>query len=123
MGDSAYPMAPGKAAIPLILKNLTDRNLNKYIQGGGGSMAGEDAAALGILLSHVTSASEVKERLALYSQLRVKRVAEIQIFSTRHQWDPSKLSKGEALYFDGKCPGEAALMIPNPVKGANASLI
>ena len=76
-------------------------------------MAVEDAAALGILLSHVKSVSEVEERLALYNQLRVKRVAGIQIISTMHQWDPSKLSKEEASHFDGKCPGKSAPVLPN----------
>jgi hypothetical protein len=78
-------------------------------------MAVEDAAALGILLSHVTSASEVEERLALYNQLRVKRVAGIQIISSMHQWDSSKLSEEEASRFDGKCPGKSGPVLPNSV--------
>ncbi|KAH7110262.1 hypothetical protein EDB81DRAFT_768925 [Dactylonectria macrodidyma] len=84
VGDAAHPMAP--------------------VRSQGASMAGEDAAALGILLSRVKSTSEVEERLALYNQLRVKRVAGVQTISTMHQWDSSRLSKEEASYFDERCP-------------------
>ncbi|TDZ38247.1 3-hydroxybenzoate 6-hydroxylase 1 [Colletotrichum spinosum] len=86
IGDAAHPMPPLRAQ--------------------GASMAIEDAAALGVLFSDRSSVDEVPERLQLFNQLRVKRAATIQIISSQHKWDPTKVPAEYLHYFDGKVPRE-----------------
>ncbi|TDZ65231.1 3-hydroxybenzoate 6-hydroxylase 1 [Colletotrichum trifolii] len=86
IGDAAHPMPPLRAQ--------------------GASMAIEDAAALGVLFSDKSSVDEVPERLQLFNQLRVKRAATIQIISSQHKWDSTKVPAEYLHYFDGKVPRE-----------------
>lgn len=67
-------------------------------------MAIEDAAALGVLLSNMTSKDDISARLDMFNQLRVKRVAATQIASSMHQWDPTRVSEEQRQYFDGDVP-------------------
>ncbi|KXH29462.1 hypothetical protein CSAL01_01673 [Colletotrichum salicis] len=80
IGDAAHPMPPGAA------------------------MAIEDAAALGVLLSSMTSKDEISTRLDMFNQLRLKRVAATQTASSQHQWDPTRVSEEQRQYFDGDIP-------------------
>ncbi|KAK1717356.1 uncharacterized protein BDZ83DRAFT_30806 [Colletotrichum acutatum] len=67
-------------------------------------MAIEDAAALGVLLSNVTSKDDISTRLDMFNQLRLKRVAATQTVSSMHQWDPTRVSEEQRQYFDGDVP-------------------
>ncbi|KAJ0303216.1 hypothetical protein COL516b_006730 [Colletotrichum fioriniae] len=67
-------------------------------------MAIEDAAALGVLLSNMTSKDDISARLDMFNQLRVKRVAATQTASSMHQWDPTRVSEEQRQYFDGDVP-------------------
>lgn len=67
-------------------------------------MAVEDAAALGVLFSDMTSEDEVSARLELFNKLRVNRVAGTQIISSMHKWDPTQVSKDDSGYFEGNIP-------------------
>ncbi|CZR40566.1 uncharacterized protein FPRO_05466 [Fusarium proliferatum ET1] len=84
IGDAAHPMPPTRAQ--------------------GASMAIEDAAALGVLLSDLDSKDDVYPRLELFSKLRAPRVASTQVISSMHQWDPAKLRESEKRFFNGKIP-------------------
>ncbi|KAM6540354.1 hypothetical protein FALCPG4_002072 [Fusarium falciforme] len=84
IGDAAHPMPPTRAQ--------------------GASMALEDAAALGMLLSDMASEDEVPARLDLFNALRVPRVAVTQIISSMHQWDPTQVLEDEVHHFGDKVP-------------------
>ncbi|KAF5962979.1 salicylate hydroxylase [Fusarium bulbicola] len=84
IGDAGHPMPPTRAQ--------------------GASMAIEDAAALGILLSNLDSEDDIYPRLELFSKLRAPRVASTQIISSMHKWDPTKVKESEKRFFDGKIP-------------------
>ncbi|TIC92552.1 6-hydroxynicotinate 3-monooxygenase [Colletotrichum higginsianum] len=84
IGDAAHPMPPLRAQ--------------------GASMAIEDAAALGVLLSQVESADEVPARMDMFNKLRWCRVAATQLLSSEHRWDPSQLSAEQRGYFSGDVP-------------------
>ncbi|CAJ0538530.1 Ff.00g065910.m01.CDS01 [Fusarium sp. VM40] len=68
----------------------------------GASMAIEDAAALGILLSDMDSKDDIPARLKQFDELRVPRVAATQIISAMHQRDPSKVKDEEKHFFNGR---------------------
>ncbi|KAI6764132.1 hypothetical protein HG530_007921 [Fusarium avenaceum] len=84
IGDAAHPMPPTRAQ--------------------GASMAIEDAAALGILLSDIDSEDDIPARLKQFDELRVPRVAATQIISAMYQWDPSKVKDEEKHFFNGRIP-------------------
>ncbi|KAK1489646.1 hypothetical protein CTAM01_11085 [Colletotrichum tamarilloi] len=84
IGDAAHPMPPVRAQ--------------------GAAMAIEDAGALGVLLSNVTSKDDISTRLDMFNQLRVKRVAATQTASSMHQWDPTRVSEEQRQHFDGNVP-------------------
>ncbi|OHE97265.1 hypothetical protein CORC01_07519 [Colletotrichum orchidophilum] len=84
IGDAAHPMPPVRAQ--------------------GAAMAIEDAAALGVLLSALTSKDEIETRLDMFNRLRVKRVAGTQTTSSQHRWDPTLVTEEQRQYFDGDVP-------------------
>ncbi|WQF88258.1 Putative FAD-binding domain, FAD/NAD(P)-binding domain superfamily [Colletotrichum destructivum] len=103
IGDAAHPMPPLRAQ--------------------GASMAIEDAAALGVLLSQVGSADEVPARMDMFNKLRWGRVAATQLLSSEHRWDPSRLSEEQRGYFGGDVPRESFLRPVSNVCRGPADLV
>ncbi|KAF4422340.1 6-hydroxynicotinate 3-monooxygenase [Colletotrichum fructicola] len=84
IGDAAHPMPPLRAQ--------------------GASMAIEDAAALGVFLSRLTTLEDIPTRLEMFNDLRVKRAATVQLMSSQHKWDPRKIPAEYVHYFGEDIP-------------------
>ncbi|EQB48344.1 hypothetical protein CGLO_12432 [Colletotrichum gloeosporioides Cg-14] len=84
IGDAAHPMPPLRAQ--------------------GASMAIEDAAALGVLMSRLTTLEDIPTRLEMFNDLRVKRAATVQLMSSQHKWDPKKVPEEYVHYFGEDIP-------------------
>ncbi|GKT44843.1 6-hydroxynicotinate 3-monooxygenase [Colletotrichum spaethianum] len=106
IGDAAHPMPPREYSHFLLIFEPAFVNLIHPVRAQGASMAIEDAAALGVLLSKIDSKEEISTRLDMFNKLRLKRVAATQLLSAEHRWDPTVLSEEQRGYFDGKVPRE-----------------
>lgn len=78
--------------------------------GQGASMALEDAAALGVLLSDMQPAAStsVGERLGLFDALRLSRVRAAQSMSNKMMGPPDQLAAEVRKYYAGEIPGANA---------------
>ncbi|ETN41513.1 uncharacterized protein HMPREF1541_03449 [Cyphellophora europaea CBS 101466] len=76
--------------------------------GQGASMAMEDAAALEVLFSRLSTAGEVQSRLNIFNDLRLPRVRAGQTMSNKMMGPPDKLIAEVRKYYDGEIPGPTA---------------
>lgn len=67
-------------------------------------MAIEDGAALGVLLSNISSIDQISERLTLYNQIRLNRTSAIQAISSVHSFEPEDARRMLAPFFDSDPP-------------------
>lgn len=67
-------------------------------------MAIEDAAALGVFLSRLTTLEDIPTRLEMFNDLRVRRAATVQLMSSQHKWDPRKIPAEYVHYFGEDIP-------------------
>ena len=70
-------------------------------------MAVEDGAALGVLLSKITSKDEISERLSLFQQLRIDRVSAMVIFSSVGQDESARIAEMAKPYVRGPIPSKS----------------
>jgi salicylate hydroxylase len=84
LGDAAHPMLPH--------------------QGQGGGQSIEDGGALGILLSNITSVSEIPERLKLFEKVRWNRASAVQVMSNAGQDQAEKIRAEAERYINGPVP-------------------
>ena len=73
-------------------------------QGQGGGMASEDGVGLGILLSNIQSRDEIRDRLRLFQDLRLKRVSAMVIFSSVGQDQAALIADQVRPFVDGPLP-------------------
>lgn len=80
--------------------------------GQGASMALEDAASLGVLLSNFprpnAGDSIIEERLQQFDKLRLPRVRAAQTMSNKAFGPPEKMIEEVKRYYDGEIPGPGA---------------
>ena len=69
-------------------------------------MAVEDGAALGVLLSDMTSKDDVASRLRLFQELRKDRVSAMQIFSSVGRDEAHTIADKVRKYYKGHLPCE-----------------
>lgn len=75
-------------------------------QAQGGGMAVEDGAALGVLLSDITSKDDVASRLHLFQELRKDRVSTMQILSSVGRDEAHMIADKVRRYHKGHPPCE-----------------
>ena len=80
-------------------------------QGQGGAQAIEDGAALGALLSKLSSVEEVPARLHLFQEMRKNRAAAMQIFSNVGQDQAEKIQAKAQKYVEGPVPSKSSLLL------------
>jgi len=73
-------------------------------QGQGGGMAIEDGGALSILLSALTSKSQITERLRLFQETRFERASAVQILSNAAYDEVERMKDEVAKYVKGQMP-------------------
>jgi salicylate hydroxylase len=79
--------------------------LTKYTdQGQGGGQAIEDGAAIGALLSNITTLEDLPKRLQMFQDVRRSRASAIQIFSNAGQDEAAKIIKDAQPYVTGRVP-------------------
>ncbi|MCJ1472601.1 hypothetical protein MMC13_001250 [Lambiella insularis] len=67
-------------------------------------MSVEDGAALGVLLSNLTSRDDLQGRLKLFEDLRKERVSVMQIFSSAGREQSAKIADEARKYYQGHLP-------------------
>ena len=73
-------------------------------------MAVEDGAAIGILLSDLTSKDEVPSRLQLFQDLRKERVSAMQVFSSVGRDQAHLIAEKARRYHKGPLPSECPFL-------------
>jgi hypothetical protein len=73
-------------------------------QGQGGGQAIEDGAAIGALLSNITTLDDLPSRLQMFQDIRRSRASAIQIFSNAGQDEAAKIIKDAQPYVIGPVP-------------------
>lgn len=101
IGDAAHPMLPRESF--RVLKPLqADTKLTRCSDSGqGGGQSIEDAAALSILLSDLTSKSDIPQRLQAFQDVRFRRASAIQILSNHGQDQAHKSRALARRYVEG----------------------
>ena len=82
-------------------------------QGQGGGQAIEDAGALSVLFSNLSSKDLIRDRLHIYQDVRKNRAASIQVLSNAGQDEAAKIEAEARKYMEGRpVPGKSNQVNP-----------